>query len=661
MSSTNLKFRLTRGDVAFPFVALAAATLLAFALASPASAQRVFGVDTASVANSTAPSQAAWNNAFNDADGDGVAYKFAIVRALFGNSTSADTQFYTNISRATTAGMLAGSYHFVTPDTASGVVEANNYISKAGMYMKPGYLLPVFDLESGNGQSTAALTQWSLDYINTIKNAIGAYPIVYSSSSYANDEVTAAVAFAQSTRTPHSDPITYQWIARPGSASLATGQPQPALPTYPNPYGVWDPNFTTRAGSVDPVVKPWVFWQNGSGSPNGFLVDYNAANGNIEFVKDFLVPALWTNSASGEWGTIANWNSNNPGGGTASTGPASRLPNSLDWVKLQNTGGGTITLSNGDQNVRKFYTQQPLNITGGALIVHYVPGSGGKFDLPSEFKAAVTLSEGAYTARTSQVDADGGRFNINGGTVTFRNINLVSDATNPGKIVVGGNVTFATSFGGTTATALIQSTGSAAQAGSIDLGAAMRTITIDKGTPTIDLSITAPITGAGGINKAGAGTMQLSGANIFTGGTTVSSGILSLTGAAAKLGTGDISILASPAGTQIQIAAGVSNAIADTATLSLTGSQSVFGASSLVANQGSIDLGAGINETVNRLMLNGIAQGPGTYGSSSSAATFKNDSFFAGSGIVTVSIPEPTSAVFALIALTCLAISRRKK
>ena len=81
----------------------------AFICARPALGQRVFGVDTASVANSTAPSQAAWNNAFNDADGDGTAYKFAIVRALFGNNSTADSQFYTNISRATTAGLLSGS------------------------------------------------------------------------------------------------------------------------------------------------------------------------------------------------------------------------------------------------------------------------------------------------------------------------------------------------------------------------------------------------------------------------------------------------------------------------------------------------------------------------------------------------------------------------
>src|SRR3954447_3915289 len=166
--TTNCSVKACNRELTVRILAAASATLASIACAAPAMAQRVFGVDTASVANATAPSQAAWNNAFNDADGDGVAYKFAFVRALFGNSSAADTQFTTNISRATAAGLLAGSYHFVTPDTTGGVNEANNYISKAGMYMKPGYLLPVLDLESGNGQNTAALTQWCLDYINTL-------------------------------------------------------------------------------------------------------------------------------------------------------------------------------------------------------------------------------------------------------------------------------------------------------------------------------------------------------------------------------------------------------------------------------------------------------------------------------------------------------------
>src|SRR5262249_4470943 len=258
--------------------------------------------------------------------------------------------------------------------------------------------------------------------------------------------------------------------------------------------------------------------------------DYNAANGNIEFVKDFLVPALWTSTGNGEWTTIANWNSNNPGGGTASTGPASRLPNSLDWVKLQK-GTSTVTLSSGAQSIRKFYTQQPVNITGGSLSIGYVPGSGGKFDLPSEFNAAVTLSgTAAYSAHTTQVDGGGGRFNINGGTVAFRAINLASHATNSGKIVMGGDVTLTPSTLGGTGTAVIQSTGSLAQAGSIDLGSATRTFTITNGTPAVDVSILAPITGTGGLTKAGAGTLQLSGADTYTGGTTITAGTLTVLG-----------------------------------------------------------------------------------------------------------------------------------
>src|SRR5262249_44334578 len=240
--------------------------------------------------------------------------------------------------------------------------------------------------------------------------------------------------------------------------------------------------------------------------------DYNAANGNIEFVKDFLVPALWTSTGNGEWTTIANWNSNNPGGGTASTGPASRLPNSLDWVKLQK-GTSTVTLSSGAQSIRKFYTQQPVNITGGSLSIGYVPGSGGQFDLPSEFNAAVTISgSAAYSAFTTQVDGNGGQFKINGGSVTVPNINLVSHAPTPGKIIMGGNVTFASSTLSGTGTAVIQSTGTGAQQGSIDLGSSARTFTIIDGTPTTDVSIPALITGSGGFIKAGSGHLQLSGA-----------------------------------------------------------------------------------------------------------------------------------------------------
>jgi autotransporter-associated beta strand protein len=493
----------------------------------------VFGLDTSSAANGSSPTQDKWDNAFNDADGDGQAYKFAFVRSSRGGTVDAtfldDSQYYDNVTRGTNAGLLMGSYHFARPDvtTHTAIDDAQHYLNHAGMYMKPGYLLPVFDLEDGNTENTTAqLTTWGVDFINTIFNAKGIYPIVYTNSSYNNDEVFEDLAFGN---VSNPNLRTYQWLARP-SGNLASGDPIAAT-NYPNPYGVWDPNFITRTNSRDPAVKPWAFWQNGSGSPNGFLIDKNAANGNIEFVKDFLVPALWTNAGSGDWGTISNWNSDNPGFvmGDTSTGPAPRLPNnaSLDWVKLQNSGGGTVTISSGAQSVRKFYTQQPLNITGGSLTVGYVPGSGGQFDLPSEFKAAVTLSSGAaYSAHTTVVDGGGGMFNINGGTVTFTQIQLASHASNSGKLNLGGNATFAQT--GAAGTSVIRSTGSLAQAGSIVLltGGGTPTFTVNNGSAAVDLNVRVGVSGSGRLVKSGPGTMQLSNSTTYSGGTTINGGVL---------------------------------------------------------------------------------------------------------------------------------------
>jgi autotransporter-associated beta strand protein len=213
------------------------------------------------------------------------------------------------------------------------------------------------------------------------------------------------------------------------------------------------------------------------------------------------------------------------------------LPNnqSLDWVKLQNSGDGTVTISSGARNVRKFYTQQPLNITAGSLNVGYIPGSGGKWDLPSEFNAEVTLSSGAgYSAHTTQVDGGGGQFNINGGTITFTEIQLASHASNSGKIVIGGNATFAQTGGA--GTSVIRFTGSLAQPGNVALTTGNRTFNVNNGSAGVDLNLRVGVTGAGRLVKGGAGTMQLSTANSYSGGTTISSGVLQIA-ADDRLGT----------------------------------------------------------------------------------------------------------------------------
>src|SRR5688572_4063814 len=236
-----------------------------------AHAQRAMGLDTSSVATGgVAPSQSLWNNAFSQ------GYRFAWVRSSRGGLTAAeqrfdDPAFYDNVSRGTTAGLLMGSYHFARPDLATtasppgtntAVGDADHYLQQAGMYMKPGYLLPVFDLEDGDAEhSTTSLTNWSIDFLNRIEQMTGVVPIVYSNGSYINDQVSPAIAWHNvDTTAPiqHSNPRTYQWLARPGSNGQ-TGNPPPAA-SFPNPYGGFDPNFNTPLpASPEPAVKPWAF------------------------------------------------------------------------------------------------------------------------------------------------------------------------------------------------------------------------------------------------------------------------------------------------------------------------------------------------------------------------------------------------------------------
>jgi autotransporter-associated beta strand protein len=165
-------------------------------------------------------------------------------------------------------------------------------------------------------------------------------------------------------------------------------------------------------------------------------------------------------------------------------------------------------------------------------------------------------------------------------------------------------------------------------------GTQARNVTLNAGGGGIDTNganatFSGNFSGAGGLTKAGGGTLTLSGINNFNGGTSVSAGRLTVSGASTTLGTGNVSVLGS--GTALEIQNGVANAIDDAATLSLFGGGTVG-----LADQGFADLGSGIIETVASLLLGGVAQTPGTYGSTLSGAMFQNDEYFAGTGIVEV-------------------------
>jgi MYXO-CTERM domain-containing protein len=185
-------------------------------------------------------------------------------------------------------------------------------------------------------------------------------------------------------------------------------------------------------------------------------------------------------------------------------------------------------------------------------------------------------------------------------------------------------------------------------------------------------SLTLPgvISGAGRLemgtmpgDRTDQGTLTLQATNTYTGGTLVTQGKMIVSGTAASLGLGSVTVDGVTAGTNgstaggiLEIATGVTNAINDAASVTLTGGGPAAGA----ADGGSMILDAGVNEVVNGLVLGGVPQAFGTYGSTASAADFKSDEYFAGTGILTVA-PVPEPAGFAVLALGALGGLRRRR
>src|SRR5687767_8467694 len=146
--------------------------------AFPSHAQRLLGLDISAWQGNI--SQTTWNN-FRNVENR----QFVFLRSSRGGTTgyydqsNADNNpptntlwqrydepyYIQNITRATAAGILAGTYHFSRPDIIAttlnangipnnGTDEANHFIQMAGPWMRPGYLLPVHDLEAGDGART---------------------------------------------------------------------------------------------------------------------------------------------------------------------------------------------------------------------------------------------------------------------------------------------------------------------------------------------------------------------------------------------------------------------------------------------------------------------------------------------------------------------------
>ncbi|HEX6961599.1 MAG TPA: autotransporter-associated beta strand repeat-containing protein [Lacipirellula sp.] len=157
-----------------------------------------------------------------------------------------------------------------------------------------------------------------------------------------------------------------------------------------------------------------------------------------------------------------------------------------------------------------------------------------------------------------------------------------------------------------------------------------RTTRLNSANASGTQTFSGEISGPGSFRRmVDGGTTVLTAANSYSGGTDVEGGILTVSGAGAILGGGDVTVT----GGSLDISSGVANAIANTATLSISGT-------------GMVNLGAGVNDIIAVLSLGGVDQASGTYGSSASSATFKLDQYFSGPGILTVQAAASFAADF---------------
>ncbi|MFM7521610.1 MAG: autotransporter-associated beta strand repeat-containing protein, partial [Planctomycetota bacterium] len=325
----------------------------------------------------------------------------------------------------------------------------------------------------------------------------------------------------------------------------------------------------------------------GYGSQQGvFQYNVSGATGNqlgpvIPYSSAVTPRALIWNTTSGTWNTSAtNWTT-----GTAGTFAFS----SGDSVTFSGTGGGSVTLSG---------SLAPSSVTVSATAGSYTLSSSAGNQItgtaalsksgagtlvlagPNAYSGGTTLSAG--TLRVGDNAAVGtGTLALNGGTLTSDG---ATARTVTNAVTVGGDV----GLGDATAT------GALTLSGNVDLGGVTRTL-----TTVADTTLSGVISGSGGLTKAGACTLTLTGSNTYSGDTTVSAGRLSI-GAGSTTGSvtgnivnnADLTFHRSDAVTYAGVISGSGAVLKDGAgTLTLTGSNTYSGGTTVSA--GRLAIGAG--------------------------------------------------------------------
>jgi autotransporter-associated beta strand protein len=239
--------------------------------------------------------------------------------------------------------------------------------------------------------------------------------------------------------------------------------------------------------------------------------------------------------------------------GTLNLATYSETINGLSGAGTVDAAGGTPTLTVGNNDQSSIFSGVIQNTAGTLALTK--TGTGTLFlSGANAYSGATTVNAGTLRTSANNVLPNASAVTVSGtgagvtgtlnlagnsdtiGTLSFGGSTTTSGAavaTGAGTLTLGGNVTY---------TATNDPLG-ATISGNLGLGAT-RTFTIgDSASAANDLTVSALISGTGfGLTKAGAGTLLLSGANTYTGATTLTAGTLSV-GANANLGNANALVL----------------------------------------------------------------------------------------------------------------------
>lgn len=256
------------------------------------------------------------------------------------------------------------------------------------------------------------------------------------------------------------------------------------LPTFTQNATLTSNPFTLAGTNALKVFNigttTFTFNQTGDGSFTGFIT----GTGTVD--KKGTNTVALTGTASGAWAT------------TLTSGTLAVSSNT-------NIGTGTITFSSGTLQVTDDATFTNGVIAGGTLSVDT--------DKTATFSGVVT-GGGSMTFSGAGTTVFSGVNDYTGGTAI--NAGTLSVAANSGL----GNAAGGLSFNGGT----LKGTGSISNSRAITLNSGGGTFDDDGNSNTFS----GVISGEGALTKAGAGTLTLSGANTYQGGTTISAGTISI-------------------------------------------------------------------------------------------------------------------------------------